>query len=492
MFNQQLIDYIHQRLADNISRSDVIKELRSVGWKEPDLQRAFSNIGIPMQSESEAESSLQNTSYENNSFIPPNSIIGAHEARDSFWYRPIIIIITLVILMGVVVGGVYAYYAYIKQPSATMVLRGTFEKIALIKSVDIAATSTSIIATNATSSAPSIFGNTKFVYATTTTSVHGVLDLAKQSTHPNFDMIMELQSAIAIATTSGTYSLGLHAILSPNAFNLKLLRSVIHITSKQDPKIRLGVDFINTEAAKISNKWIRLIDFNATSSEPFLKIFSMYSASSTPAITKDRKALRAYVESLQYVRSAKNVGIEYLNGIPTYHLSLIIQNTPESVLLVQRFIFDYITTHQPKYANSQSMSFSKFLQETEKLNKILTQKIPVDMWVGQKNSYIYKLTTPRITFITAGNNLRNRTTTQQSIRFTKYNSTNPIVPPKNSESLQSFLRSIFGMMFSTAGNSSLKSGAVSSYGSGVGSNFGQISVGSFKSAKDSHGTVNGI
>ncbi len=523
MVTQQLIDYIRQRLSENVSRDDIIKELRAVGWEGVDLYKALSDMGVPA-TQSDSINNNQTESFSDNgapenivadtgaqdisvavdslpqqseaSFAPPASFVSAQSTRDSFWYRPVIIIATLVVLVGVMGGVVYAYYAYIKQPSAMVVLRGAFEKMTSITSFNVAATSTSAIAINIVPGAllskevGDTLNGAEFNYSTTTTAVHGVFDFGRPGTHPNFDMIGSLKGIITIATTSGTYSFGLHTILSSQAFDVELLHSVIHIISAQSPQTRLGVDFINTEEAKISNKWIRLIDFTSTSSPMFSKMLSEF-ASSSPAVTKDLQALRAYADSLQYVHSAKNVGIEYLNGIPTYHLSLIIQNTPKSVLLAQRFLFDYSVAHRQKYAVDKRMSFAEFMQKTKGLNKTLTQKIPVDVWIGKKNSYLYKLTTPSITFVTVGDskyNPYNRITTRQTIRFTQYDATNPIVPPKNTEPLQSFLGSVFGAAFG-GGSMGFKSAGGGGYGSGGTSGLRSGSAGGLKSG--TYGTGGG-
>ncbi len=489
MITQQLIEYIRQRVIDGASREDITKELLTVGWSGGDLDKVFSapevmtarstvkdislskvSPGVPSEMSrnepsvdmykdnrqnvpSESVSPIMTPSISQQmpaSFVPPSSFTPASVTRDSFWYRPVIIILTLVILMGVVGGGVYAYYTYSKQPSAISVLRGVLEHAATIQSFDFAATSTSATATNIALSSlgaetGGMLGGAKFIYATTTVAQHGTIVLQKARTHPDIDLTTALQGAISVATTSGTYSLSLHTILSSRALDLKLLRGKVSIESVS-PQLRMGPVFVNAALAKISDRWVRLVDFtNATSSQQFSKIFSDLSASSSPIIAKDLKDLRTYVDSLQYVHSARNVGIEYLNGVPTYHLSLVIQNTPQSVLLVQRFMYDYIhLLHTRDGAMGRNISFATFLQKGRGFNETFTQKLPINIWVGKNDSRVYKFTIPSITFVGVGNNLNSRATLREELRFANYNSTAPIVSPKNVESLKSFMSGLFG------------------------------------------------
>lgn len=485
MITQQLIEYVRQRVATGTARDVLTKELLAVGWGADDLDKVFASPEVGMgrgqgvtQPKVSAEArpgepaknihmDIQKPFTENTvssdsspmseqtaeSFVPSASLVSAQPpaTRDSFWYRPIVIILALVILMGIAGGGVYAYYAYTKQPSAISVLRGVLEHTATIQSFDFAATSTSATAANIASSSlgvetHGILSGAKFIYATTTIAEHGTIVLGKAGGHPNFDIITALQSTISVATTSGTYSLGLHAILSPKALDLNLLRGKVSIESTS-PQLRMGAVFVNAALAKISDKWVRVIDFaNASSSQQISKIFSGLSASSSPVIAKDIKDLRAYADSMQYIHSARNVGTEYVGGIPTYHLSLVIQNTPQSVLLVQRFIYDYIHLLRTRDgAMGQNISFATFLQKSVGFSETFTQKIPVNIWVGKNNSRVYKFTIPSIAFVEVGDNQNNSVMLNEKFRFTHYNATTPIVVPQKSEPLKSFLGGLLGV-----------------------------------------------
>ena len=534
MITQQLIEYIRQRVIGGASREDITKELLAVGWSAGDINKTFSAPEVMvvrsakknMSSEAPPNVSpetlhsepsvgmykdnvqnVQNVSPESislatepsvsqqsaESFVPPESLVSAQSPtiHYSFWYRPMVIILALVILMGVVGGGVYAYYSYTKQPSAIVVLRGAFENRTKVNSFDFAATSTSATVTNISPVLLSpgtrgIVSGTK-LYATTTAAEHGAVVRGEDKMRPSFDILLALRGALSIATTSGTYSFGLHAVLSPKAFDLKLLRGNVSIEST-NPQLRMGAVFVNATLEKISDKWVRLINFTATSSPMFSKMLFGF-ASSSPAVTKDLQALRAYADSLQYVHSAKNVGIEYLNGIPTYHLSLIIQNTPKSVLLLQRLLYDY---SQSLYISkkTQSISFADFLQETNGLNKVLTQKIPIDIWIGKNDSRVYKFTIPSIAFVSVGDGQNSRMTlrVREEFRFDHYNTATSIVPPKNTESLQSFLGSVFGATFG-GGSTGFKSATGGGYGSGASGKLRSSSAGGFKSG--AYGTGGG-
>ncbi len=487
MITQQLIEYVRQRVSAGVLRENITKELLGVGWSADDLNKVFASPEVTAKEniisevpeikvQSEAQTSNPMLSFheedvnseqrvvspviqslisqqDGNSLTQPSSQ-NPHPSKDSIWYRPVIIISVLFILLGVVTGGVYAYYVSTKQLSGITIMRGAIENKVAIKSVGFTATSTSITTVNIGSTpigaqASSVLGNAKFIYATTTINQNGTIALGKQGAHTEFDITVALHGSVSVATTSGTYSMALRTIFSREALDMKLLHANVSIKST-NPQLSMGPYFVNTALATVLNKWVRFVNFASASSSPQFTGISLSSmATSSPAVTRDLKALRTYAYGFQYVRSIRNLGIEYLDGVPAYHISLIIQNTPESILLMQRLAYDYL---QSLSANGkiQTMSFASFLQKAKVFDKTLTQKIPIDIWIGEKDSRVYKLIISNLNITLPGNNSM---ILREEVHFVNYNTIANIIPPKNSESMQSFIKGIFSPNTSSSSKS---------------------------------------
>lgn len=443
MISRQLIEYIQQRIAAGSGTADIIKELIAVGWNINDINKAFNTLKISTE---ENEQKNQTSTLESSEQIQAENI----EYRDSFWYRPIIIIGALTILAIILGGSVYAYYIFSKQPPAMMVLRNAVIKIPSIQAFNISATSTYDINVSIKQNGL-LFGTTTPTNATTTAIItaHGAVDINSVS-HPNFDITAAIKSNFTIATTTGLYSFAAHTILSTNSFDIDLLHGNVSITSSQKPQIRFGVIAINSAITSFSNRWVQLINLNdASSSQQSTDLSPTFSPHTSSFIVQDIKGLLTYIQNLRYVQSVKNIGVEYINGMPTYHLSLVIQNTSAFVPLIQNIsfnIFQHLQQRVDKIKTGalSTVSYSKFMQNTKWLNTALTQKIPVSIWVGKKDSYIYKIVIPHIKI--ASINFDKSTayiTARYTINFSHYNNIQPILAPKNSEVLQSFIQNLF-------------------------------------------------
>ncbi len=462
MISKQLIEYIQQRIAESGNTTDITKELLVVGWNINDINEAFNTLGVSTEEQTQQNqtSTLESSKQIRKNFYDAHIQADNVKYRDSFWYRPAIIITAFIVLAIIISGSVYAYYIFSKQPSAIIVLRNAVIKIPSVQAFNISATSTYDI--NASiKQAGLLLGTTTPTNATTTTIIntHGAVDINGIGNHPNFDIITAIKSNFTIATTTGLYSFTARTIFSPNAFDANLLHGNVSVTSSQNPQMRFGVMAINSAITSFSNKWIQLINLkNASSSQQIINLFSTFSPHSSSFIGQDIKGLLTYVQNLQYIRSIKNIGIEYINGIPTYHLSLVIQNTSAFVPLMQKTLFD-ISQHLRQQVSKiktgalstvldNTSSYGEFIQNTKWLNTALTQKIPVDIWVGKKDSYIYRIVIPHIK-ITSINFDKNTAyiTAQYRISFSHYNYIQPILAPRNSETLQSFIRNLFGGSF---------------------------------------------
>ena len=99
MINDELLGYIRQQLSKNVSKEIISSNLKSQGWTDADVNEAFGTL-IPMSTPIAP--------------IPPSPIV--KPTRRS---KKIIFIILALVLLGVLGGGVYAYYSgvFVSLPS---------------------------------------------------------------------------------------------------------------------------------------------------------------------------------------------------------------------------------------------------------------------------------------------------------------------------------------------------------------------------------------
>ncbi len=126
MINDQLVAYIKQQLATNVSKDIIISNLKSAGWDDTDVAEAFNAINPPANP---VPVSAPVPVVPPASFIPPtvypinpNMSSGSMvepKVHHTSNIKKISLVVFILVLLGVAGGGAYAYYtgAFVTLPS---------------------------------------------------------------------------------------------------------------------------------------------------------------------------------------------------------------------------------------------------------------------------------------------------------------------------------------------------------------------------------------
>jgi hypothetical protein len=292
-------------------------------------------------------------------------------------------------------------------------------------SVSFAATSTSNIS-SALSGAPAIAGNL------TLTSV-GSVDRHTPGS-PLLDLTLGGNFSTNTATDTGSAAFSLHTIYAQKHLYLELNNFILSYKST-DPKeamVQLVVLLANGFAASIENKWI---DLGTQQEDASL----VHLATSSPALARDEAALVAYAQGGSYVTSAQNIGVENINGIPAYHLKL--------VLTFEQQLADLILNIQTDQ-NPASAGTASYLQLKNSLARQVGNKANVDVWVGKSDSLLYQLTLSPLTITDSTTNSTVVVSMQST--YSDYGNTFSIVAPQGAEPLQQIMGQLLGGLMASS------------------------------------------
>jgi hypothetical protein len=170
------------------------------------------------------------------------------------------------------------------------------------------------------------------------------------------------------------------------------------------------VGIINQLASSLQNKWV------VTSSQA-LASSSPYQLSST-----NLSPLYQYLQGMSFVASTLLIDTESLNGIQTYHLRISLQNGP-----------GLLAALQATFPNSPLFMTPAPSVRAADIQSDLVQPILLDVWVGESDFRIYRITMAPITLTDRESGFT--ATVGTDVLLENYNDQQSISPPASATPL---------------------------------------------------------
>jgi hypothetical protein len=375
MINNQLLDYIKQQLTLKVSRDTISSNLKGAGWNDTDINEAFSAI-TPVVS-SVVSNPVQPQTQPQAGFLSPSEAIERAQAtqaalmaqaveraaRPSHKFRKIFFIFLMVVLLGGIGGGVYAYYtgAFLSLPSL------------LTQSID---------------SAKSVKSGTYDVTATIDFSgiqsfVSGLSQLSGG-----------LSSDKAIITTKGSYDFS-DANNKKNSAVISLDLGALSIAG--ETRIINNTFYgILTKAptiaffpmmSSIENKWLSMpspYGDNQSASAPFSSSPLLGSNISDKLTADQIQHIYDMTRSASFIKTVKRFSPETVGGELSYHFSFDLDR--DGITAYLQSLKSYINT-----IGSNDSALSAF--DPTSLNKALDQvkNFSGEVWIGRNDKLLHKI-----------------------------------------------------------------------------------------------------
>lgn len=337
--------------------------------------------------------------------------------------RNIVLGIVGVIIIGLVGRGIWAWQQVIEAEKPMSILKSAIQESAKLTSVSFTATTTGQVITKPQGGIPPVL-DFSFAFG-------GDVDMHEPN-NPASDISMAASVNGHTATSSTSVTLGGRGIfVQKSAYSM--LKNFNIAFSSSDPKdsgTQFFVGLVNGIANSFANKWIS-IDVSKTL------------ASSTVAIQPvnifNDQRLKDYFSNSNYITAATMVGKETIFGIPTYHLKVAIQGDQQLIDLVKQI------TLEKDPAMAKDANFNKAM---EGFAGVVMQKVDLDVWVGQDDSYVHKVTTSPLTINdkTTGDTV----TASQEMTFLNQNKSVVISAPQDAQSVETIMKDLLGGMMRTS------------------------------------------
>jgi hypothetical protein len=318
-------------------------------------------------------------------------------------YKPFVeIVLVIIALCAAGAGGVY-YWTTLHQISPNEIVQKVLMNSATIQSLSFMATTTGTIATSnvAESSVPQNFSLVSQGDVGRNNPA-GLQIAASLSAQANFTTATD---TISFSTIANTLYQEHNLYFNIGNFNLT------DLTSNNLPSQgEFFVGIINQLASSLQNKWV------VTSSQA-LASSSPYQLSST-----NLSPLYQYLQGMSFVASTLLIDTESLNGIQTYHLRISLQNGP-----------GLLAALQATFPNSPLFMTPAPSVRAADIQSDLVQPILLDVWVGESDFRIYRITMAPITLTDRESGFT--ATVGTDVLLENYNDQQSISPPASATPL---------------------------------------------------------
>lgn len=332
-----------------------------------------------------------------------------------------IIIVSIIVILCLIGGGVFAYNKFLTPTiSPTEILKNSLQVSLNVRSLSFTATSTGEVENNMGNGVPSA--------SNFTLTSNGSIDFHSLDTLL-LDLNVGMNASVNAATSTGSLLLGVNAIYLNKNLYLDLKNFSVSYTST-DPKAagtQMFVGLANGFASSLQNKWIQIDTSKAVKT----------SSDQTTLTQEDMTMIRDYIFGMSYVTAISSVGEEPINGTPTHHLKVTIQNGQELTDLIQK-----ITLEKQTVTPKDMGAFNKRMAD---ISKATNQKIDLDIWIGKTDSLVYKVVSSPVTI--SDTQTGTKTTTSQEAIFSNYNQPVAVTAPQGAVPLEQVMQSLFGNMF---------------------------------------------
>ena len=246
--------------------------------------------------------------------------------------------------------------------------------------------------------------------------------------NPMFDIMANINITSKTATSSGSLTLGAREILlQKNAYlNLKNFNVVYNSTDPKQSGVQMILGIVNGVANSIANKWIQV------DTSKYIATTTVQSAS----IYNDQR-LKDYLSARSYITALTMVGKETLSGLPVYHVKVSIEHGQQLVDIIRQ-----ITLEKNPDAAKDMNAFNK---DMEDISKIISQKIDVDLWIGQDDSFVHKVVTSP--FVVRDEKSETMVSVVEEIVLSGQNKPVSIVAPQDALPIETIMQNVLGGMF---------------------------------------------
>jgi hypothetical protein len=357
-------------------------------------------------------------------FVPPTSspdmIFQAPAPKESKRWMWTLVIIIIVFIGAGSVGAAMKYGIGFSHPSPRTVFEKTFNAIPDIKSFVFQAQyngKATLDAQGQSSGGTAVF-NVK---------IDSKVDMHDKNS-PQLDLTIAGSMQAQVDGNNGNASGKVH-ILSINKkgyLNIEDL-TLTYSLSKSDPMADSFAKSFQDVVPHIKNKWIS---------------FDSPTQARKPAMNEtDLQELRKKILSFDYVDKIDVLADEKIQGIDTYHYSIIID---------QDKLYDDVKEIEKTLSAVLSSDYLAAINGGKNNNVSLKtgQKLHLEIWIGKNDYFVYKVKVPESTFkdATSGSMI----TTTGEMTMSDYNKPITVLAPKDATTMETIINSIFGSMMTSS------------------------------------------
>ncbi|MGB9743358.1 MAG: DUF6612 family protein [Minisyncoccales bacterium] len=269
------------------------------------------------------------------------------------------------------------------------------------------------------------------------------VELNFESTEGKIDA--QLISDLDISNSQKPKSISdLKVILSAKGYELTLGSKVINLTDEFYLKIE---NALLPYSLFLPKEWIKFDQESLKNLGLPVKVEKQ-----DEKIEKLKKDLIELLKDKQLYLVSQVLPIEEINGKKNYHYVIVLNReeliklAPDFSNLLNQYILDLIEDSPMPISAEEKAEMEETLKEklpqglTEFVNQV--SQMPIELWIGKKDSYLYRLKTEQLIDITAGNQ-KQTLLVKININFSNFNQPVNIAIPQEVKPIDELLRELF-------------------------------------------------
>lgn len=351
MINNELLNYIRQQLSLNIKREEITNNLKSQGWTDADISEAFTNV-VPMSTP----------------FVPaPTSLGVAETVVDSFQpvkrRKKIVYIILVLILVGALAGGVYAYYSGMFMSTSRLTSEAIYNARSA-KSVNYD------ITVSADLSEISTAGGISPIFLGGINSKQ--FNLTSKGSYDNSDL-ENLKGSSSIFINTGSSSVEVE---------FRVLSETLYAVLKKAPALAFLPMIADYE-----NKWVsfpfKSSDGQIAVDNPIIAMSPIDPNILNQLTSEQREHIYQMVRDAHFVKVVRKLSPETISGELSYHF--IFDLDREGIITYAEELKEYINTFGKNDSVLSSFDPTSFTKELDKL-----KDFKGEIWIGRNDKLLHK------------------------------------------------------------------------------------------------------